>query len=167
MFGNNNLVKAYSIRFLGCSTRDRLNISLQKITSIIWENELNLNSLEEQEEEQIENNNNNNDIEWIIERTGDLSLLPNTPIINEKEINIILEETTIPLDLNLISKEECSICYENIEINKIVKINCSHEFCVGCIKKIINSDIKKCALCRNNIDCIKVKNTEIETFLKN
>ena len=58
--------------------------------------------------------------------------------------------------------QECSICYENVSVSNIVKINCNHEFCGFCVKKIINSDIKNCAFCRTKIECILVNNSEME-----
>lgn len=163
MFGNSFILKAYAVRYLGCTTRDRINIYFQKISNFIWSNELNLinerNSVSENQEMEEEVG-----LEWYIDRTGDPNLLPIQEVTN---INIIMEDLYNSLNIDLFKKEECSICYECIEVKNIVKLNCFHEFCGCCVKKIIHSEIKKCAFCRKTIDCIKVKNKEMESFLKN
>ena len=147
MFGNSFLIKAYAVRFLRCTMRDRINTCIQKISNFMWENERN-QPIEEW---------NNIDIEWTIDRTGD----PN--LINSIPISIFVETTLINIDVN--KKEDCAICYENTLINDMVKLNCSHEFCGFCVKKIIHSDIKNCAFCRKKIEFINVKNTEMQTYL--
>jgi hypothetical protein len=61
--------------------------------------------------------------------------------------------------------EECSICYENIKPNKMVKLNCNHHFCSSCIIRIlktnINNPICKCALCRNKITTFETSKISI------
>jgi hypothetical protein len=48
---------------------------------------------------------------------------------------------------------ECPICYEPMNNNNYVMLNCHHEFCKDCIKKTIKSTTcnKDCALCRCKI----------------
>lgn len=160
MFGNTFILKAYSVRYLGCTMRDGLNIYFQKITAFIWdyeldpENQLNPASIEVPEDVGLE---------WYIDRTGDQNLLPSSNI-NNNNITILIEES--PLHLDLHKKEDCSICYENMKKVKMVQINCLHEFCGTCVKKIIHSNIKKCAFCRQPIESVKVKNKEMESFFK-
>lgn len=52
---------------------------------------------------------------------------------------------------------ECSICYEDIEIAKTVRLNCNHEFCGECItthiKKTPSAEVK-CPMCRSNINTV-------------
>ena len=46
---------------------------------------------------------------------------------------------------------ECSICYEHMDINKKVVLNCTHTLCLICYGKIINKNNPKCPFCRRNI----------------
>jgi hypothetical protein len=62
--------------------------------------------------------------------------------------------------------EECSICYENISSIDMVKLNCSHNFCGGCIKETLKAHNNiycgpTCALCRAPMKSFSVKNPEI------
>jgi hypothetical protein len=43
-------------------------------------------------------------------------------------------------------KEECPICYDNI--NLIYETTCKHRFCYLCLKRSFLSDNKECPLCR-------------------
>ncbi len=62
--------------------------------------------------------------------------------------------------------EECSICYENISSIDMVKLNCSHNFCGGCIKETLKAHNNMycgpvCALCRVPMKSFSMKNQEI------
>lgn len=51
----------------------------------------------------------------------------------------------------------CPVCLEdNISSNNIVTLNCSHEYCVACISKIITNK-PNCSLCRKNITRISIE----------
>lgn len=56
---------------------------------------------------------------------------------------------------------ECSICYETINYEKIIKLNCNHLFCVNCVKTMLQSHIPSCrpccALCRSKIEEISTQ----------
>jgi hypothetical protein len=161
VMGNSFLIKAYAVRFLRCTMRDRINTCIQKISNFMWENEINLPL-----ENHIDLDSQQINIEWTIDRTGDPNLINSNSISN---INILLDEFETKMDETKIDenkKVDCSICYENTLINDMVKLNCNHEFCGFCVKKIIHSDIKNCAFCRKNIDCINVKTLEMETLFK-
>ena len=41
VFENTFLIKAYAVRFLNCTMRDRINICIKKISDFIWLNEMN------------------------------------------------------------------------------------------------------------------------------
>ena len=60
-------------------------------------------------------------------------------------------------------KKECYICYEEIDYDKFVKLDCSHEFCKECIKNQIKYTKTNicCGLCRNDIKNLQVKTNEI------
>lgn len=46
---------------------------------------------------------------------------------------------------------DCSICLENVNKNKFIKFNCSHEFCEDCVTSLFNKNLLNCALCRKSI----------------
>lgn len=172
VMGNSFLIKAYSVRYLNCTMRDRTNTCIKKISDFIWENEIIHGDGETQNSEEIE-------IEWFFDRSGDPNLLPSNSDLNSDlnsnlttNVNILVEvEVEVQVEVQVqefeseFKLQECSICYESIEKNNMVKINCAHEFCGFCIKKIMNSDIKNCAFCREKIHCIKVKSLEMEKIL--
>ena len=43
---------------------------------------------------------------------------------------------------------KCAICLENILSDKIIQLDCNHQFHFDCLKKITNN---KCPLCRDEI----------------
>ena len=45
--------------------------------------------------------------------------------------------------------DECAICYENMDHNGIIKLNCGHMFHKQCVIKINNNN---CPLCRTPFD---------------
>ena len=64
---------------------------------------------------------------------------------------------------------ECSICYEEKEVKKYVKLNCSHEFCYDCIINQVKSRQTKtticCALCRTEVKEIQCRTNDIKEQL--
>ena len=57
---------------------------------------------------------------------------------------------------------DCSICFENYNCKKEIKLNCSHVFCKECIFTTIEMNIEKnivppCPLCRRNISKVSIK----------
>jgi hypothetical protein len=83
-------------------------------------------------------------------------------IQNNKRFNITIK--IIENSGYFINENECFICYEKNSINKFIKLNCNHEFCKDCIKKQIKSTITEnvhCALCRNIVDNIEIRDNEI------
>lgn len=62
--------------------------------------------------------------------------------------------------------EECAICYESVSSIDLVKLNCSHAFCGGCIKGTLKAYNNiycgpACALCRAPMTSFSVKNPKI------
>ncbi len=53
---------------------------------------------------------------------------------------------------------DCSICYENININYICITSCDHIFCKKCLDKWFNKNKYTCPICRNNITYFKYNN---------
>ena len=63
--------------------------------------------------------------------------------------------------------QECSICYEQIEYSKMVKLNCDHEFCGYCVKKIVDTSHTtnlacSCAFCREKLEHVEVRHVEMQ-----
>lgn len=81
-----------------------------------------------------------------------------------KKYRIILTLNDTEDDKSDINSTDCSICYENIKHNNLVKLNCNHEFCAPCIKNTIIHHTKiynpSCALCREMMLHFTVKNKE-------
>jgi hypothetical protein len=90
----------------------------------------------------------------------------NISVIEEEKVNhnidiVLLQET----DSNQI--KECDICYETYSKNEFIKINCRHELCKNCIKRLIikNKNKSSCPFCREKICKITVKTQEIRIEL--
>jgi hypothetical protein len=68
--------------------------------------------------------------------------IPPKPVIN---IKIGIEQET--------HLEECPLCYETMDFEKNIKTNCSHEFCVDCMKRFLPtcSNRANCPMCRGQI----------------
>jgi hypothetical protein len=61
---------------------------------------------------------------------------------------------------NLHEKCECSICYDEHEKKKFIKLDCGHEFCKDCIKQSLQNERRKtpcCAFCRADIKNFELK----------
>jgi len=64
---------------------------------------------------------------------------------------------------------DCNICYETYDIKEFVRLNCNHTFCKGCIKNTIKTSINinsvRCALCREVVNGIYVKNLNTKFYI--
>ena len=77
---------------------------------------------------------------------------------NKTQIKI---DSTFILYENNQEIKECSICLENYENKKEIKLNCCHTFCGDCIvttikKNIENKKIPPCPLCRTDIKSVEI-----------
>ena len=66
--------------------------------------------------------------------------------------------------------DECSICLEEIEQCKFVKLNCNHTFCKGCVIKTIKTNNRStlcCALCRSEISSITAGDFDVQCEISN
>ena len=66
-------------------------------------------------------------------------------------------------DINKIC--ECSICYDEKELQNFVKLGCNHEFCKDCLittmkTSQINGNNLTCALCRTEVKSVKSRTNE-------
>lgn len=100
-----------------------------------------------------------------------------------KQINSIPNEFIKPLieicsyetKINNSKLEDCSICYNEMKSQNLVKLNCDHYFCLQCILVIILDTYKNvepkihgiCPLCRTNIKKISGNVDKIKLRLSN
>jgi hypothetical protein len=173
------LLKSYAVRSCGAYMRDNIGKCVLLIRRKIWMEER--DQLQENIRirrefmqfsstfSQVVNVVNNNEVSpgqilesvmsWIIDRTPDYTILERLRNPVPKKLEIIWEFASE----DEMNKEECSICYEQTEYSNKVKLNCDHEFCGFCVKKIIEKNNQPCcALCRVNIDKIQVNSMNME-----
>jgi hypothetical protein len=94
--------------------------------------------------------------------------IPSIPISKERRLQMLnivpVLDVSNKLD-NQCKWEDCSICYEEVEISDEIVLNCGHQFCGLCIDKTINTYTNygkpSCALCRTEISTLNIKNQEI------
>jgi hypothetical protein len=63
---------------------------------------------------------------------------------------------------------ECSICYDEKELQNFVKLGCNHEFCKDCLittmkTSQINGNNLSCALCRTEVKSVKSRTEQVYT----
>lgn len=83
-------------------------------------------------------------------------------------INILINYKIIPRYKNInefkkklkgMNNNNCNICYKNINKNNTLWIYpCAHFICTTCYINFKKHNIKKCHMCRNNIEYLKKKN---------
>jgi hypothetical protein len=85
----------------------------------------------------------------------------------ESVINSKFNITSV-LNIDILNAEcecECGICLEtNIALKQMVKLNCEHSFCSGCIVRVLETTsvdkVPKCAFCRADITNIETNCVE-------
>lgn len=93
-----------------------------------------------------------------------LSMNSNPPI---KKYPIHLLYLCSESDNQLAENNDCAICYETTTLLNSCTFNCNHKFCGTCIKNILTlhnckqSNLPTCALCREPITSIIIKNPDI------
>jgi len=163
---NSYIMKAYAVRYCGCYTRYHMGLCIHYI--IIKIRELNINSgLREMGREYIVSNllNESQNDEFIEVYGVGISMVVCRYTINTK-FNI---KTTIAECSQGVSCE-CSICYDDKEKHRFVKLNCGHEFCKDCIKQTLENDTSRnpcCALCRSEITNIECTSKEMSDEFNN
>ena len=59
----------------------------------------------------------------------------------------------------------CCVCLENTKLNSIVAFQCGHGCCSECATICLKNISKKCPMCRNNIEEIRIsRDIPLETF---
>jgi hypothetical protein len=181
---NRNLIKAYAKKRTSGFTQ--LTNMFSIVNSIIGYIYMDQNFLRPRNlvERNIRYMNNNNTINNLIDFSGiGITSITHSgnDVINISAAFNIPEDVYVNIDLNqeqydykleilleplkqLEKEEECSICYEKQEKKQFVKLECLHEFCDGCLLKIVKTQTPlSCALCRkktNQLICYaeEVKN---------
>jgi len=79
-----------------------------------------------------------------------------------KEMTLLVHDLTIVEGTNC----ECPLCYDTLSITDALHTNCSHSYCVECVKNLATSIKDKtteptCPCCRTTIKEIKTGNPEI------
>jgi len=85
-----------------------------------------------------------------------------------------LNYTDIKLNVNVETKkcvtfnENCPICFEKLDTDTLVEIQCKHQFCESCIEKIFDNYFKTpvCSICRSEYKTLDVNNEETANKLK-
>jgi hypothetical protein len=173
---NSAIVKAFAIRKCGCTIRSHIQKCLDSITNYIYNiqnnNENNVFIPFSNENDPISNENE------ILGLSGMLLL---SGYSNENIVDIIMTSINhennkykFTTSIEALEKGEqsvlcdCSICFENYEMDKFVKFNCNHKFCGDCvietIKTIKTSKINNlpCPLCRAEISSIVAYTKEVK-----
>ena len=72
---------------------------------------------------------------------------------------------------NLANENICAICLDTLNISNIVIFNCSHQFCEGCVNKLLHNHAKLskpiCPLCRTEITQLYFENKDIQNTIIN
>ena len=180
---NSVIVKAFAIRKCGCTIRSHIQKCLDSITNYIYNIQ---NHNEEENNGFIPFSNENTNISNENEILGLSGMLLLSGYSNENIVDIIMSSINnennkykFTVSIEVLEKEEktvlcdCSICFENYEKNKFVKLNCNHKFCGDCvIETIKTSKINNlpCPLCRTEISSIVAYTNEVKNkveILKN
>jgi hypothetical protein len=88
----------------------------------------------------------------------------NSTIVDNTNLRKKFEIHTKINEYKLSESCDCDICYENLEKDNFIKLNCGHEFCKVCIKKSLENEKKDkftCAFCRAEINEFQLSNQEI------
>lgn len=163
-----DIVRAYAIRYCGCTIRQymfsfiqSIIVRIQTITSNSRDNSVS----DEIEQPQLINTSEN----WFENRFGRLMEYQRDELLRNINHNGIrnhnpqdLLAANMLIDLLLMNKQqpninkkfniktkiieysdkdecECSICYENKEKLNFIKLNCGHEFCKDCFKQTLKN----------------------------
>lgn len=88
----------------------------------------------------------------------------------EKKFDIVRETSSELLERE---KNQCSICFEDVEKQKFIRLNCAHEFCGDCIINTLKSKQHKnmrngipcCAFCRTNFTKFTISDNQLNEEL--
>ena len=85
----------------------------------------------------------------------------------EKEEEKVIKLFYFHLDNeNITEVRDCGICLDDVNICRMTKLNCGHNFCDKCTDSLITKEKSCCALCRAEITCVEVFSGESYGLLK-
>ena len=116
----------------------------------------------------IMNQTNDNDIMNAVSSANTIIASIQNKINKNKNINILVEhKNIIYIDTNE-NDNECSICFEKYTDNIKVTLDCSHIFCLECVKHTlaIQKQTSCCALCRCKYKSLHVNSDNIKQILE-
>lgn len=95
-------------------------------------------------------------------------------ILRFNAIPVRLNYTDIKLNVNVETKksvtfnENCPICFEKLDTDTLVEIQCKHQFCETCVENIFDncSETPVCSICRSEYKTLDVNNEETSNKLK-
>ena len=187
-----SMVRAFAVSRCGVRLRTHMNICIEKVTNYIFgilDDVENANYIQLPRSDHVPRHLNDSiTTEWIMNLGFSLSVIAeiNTHIgigyqnqnqtYNESfhdKYNVYVRETErteTTENTNAVEVEDncCRICYESTEPTHFVKLNCGHEFCEKCTKKLCTQDkysYARCAYCRTTITDIECVNENIKLFI--
>jgi hypothetical protein len=171
---NPQIVKAFSIRNCGSTTRTDIPTIVDTITNYFYDEFYDLPELIDANDDyipfpNISEQDENNALDFLIDFMYYQNIFTNrgTHLNTQPLITIHSHVIEDSLKENITDCEECecNICYNSFDNKNFVKLNCSHEFCKSCIISILktrNYEGPKCAFCRTNIDCLTYRSHEVK-----
>jgi hypothetical protein len=172
-YRNKNTIKAYAVRFCGCTVRqymfnfiDNIVLRISEIVDDIEEDEQNRDLLNPSQVAEIllsfgfNPQGSVGDSLLAILLDNFFSGRERVPCNTNRKFSI---QTNI-VECSETDQCDCSICYDAKEKDKFVKLNCGHEFCKDCIKeslKNVRTEKPQCAFCRAEIQNIELSSETI------
>jgi hypothetical protein len=178
------LVKSFAIRNCGCRLRSNVQECIDRITNYFYPDviaigvEADADFIPFGQPAEDEVNQQGRLISALMglmmleiydERRAQLinDIILNRNIIDtERYRKFDIESIVIIEEDNIEEIIECGICYDVMERNKFVKLNCGHEFCKDCLKQtFIKCSYGKntcCSYCRAEIKKIVSRNNQVK-----
>jgi hypothetical protein len=188
------IVKVFSVRKCGSTTRSSINTVLNNIVEYFYGefydipelvNESDSNTNTNTNDDFIPFNTNDDFIQFnnlipIYTRVQNWENIRNLmisvlrPTENYTNLNRKFDITTTVEFVELedtITQCECNICYETFNITSFVKLNCQHDLCKVCCKKTLQmhrnlQEDPKCGFCRVQIKNLTFKNESDKSEFK-
>lgn len=97
---------------------------------------------------------------------------PNNNVLHKLPLSIQMVNDDTACINTTTTISECSICYDETPENKYVHLNCNHSFCGNCVLNMIkkrtgHQDHIKCGLCREIVQHVTIKDSEIMSEITN
>lgn len=141
----NCLVKAYGVSKCGCRFSDNMCVVIENIANKIY------NLTDSIQDLVLSDMPSDLLIRALSDIPSGLATI-NAQVYPEEPPSIeLIYDTTLNEHVDTI--KECPICYEEKGIQEIIQLNCKHELCKVCTKKICETN-SRCPCCRAKIENI-------------